>query len=305
MFKSLFFLFVAQPKITPYPGWILGADQSSSNIFFRLRRKIWHQLKVPYLTKWLMDLQVYLFPHEEICRSIFLTGYYEPNQFAFLDKILKPGMTFIDIGANMGLYTLFAAKKIGSSGIVLAIEPSTREFQRLQANIKVNNLNKIQTWQIAVSNCQTEAELLIAVEEHPGHNTLGTFGYEVVKLQNKERVKVERLDTLIKQANLTRVDVIKMDIEGAEYFALQGAVETLTRFHPILVMELSDRTLELQGCNSKQVWDFLTGYGYQIYVFDSKTGLPTLASRKAYYDAENILAIYKDSTVIWGDSIKC
>jgi FkbM family methyltransferase len=296
--KTLTPLLAAHSEIKLYPGWVLNIGQSDSNILFRLRRKMWHHLQTPCLIKWLQGLRIYLYPREEICRSIFLTGYYEPNQFIFLDKTLKPGMTFIDVGANMGLYALFAAKKVGPQGFVLAIEPSSREFDRLKKNVQINALTRIHLLQIAVSNCQTESELLIAVEEHPGHNTLGAFGYEVVTLQKKELVRVERLDSLIQQEKLSRVDVVKMDIEGAEFFALQGAMDILANFHPVLILELSDRTLERQGCTSKQVWDLLTEHNYCIYTFDPSTGLPIPALPKPYFDAENIIAFYEAGE--WG-----
>jgi FkbM family methyltransferase len=203
-------------------------------------------------------------------------------------------MTFLDVGANMGLYTLFAARKLGTHGIVVAIEPSSRDFARLKANIELNRLVNVHPLQLAVSNYLREADLLIAVEEKSGHNTLGNFGYDSIIAQGKERVRVERIDDIVQNLRLQRVDMMKMDIEGGEFLALQGAQETLRYFSPIILMELSDRTLRHQGSHSGHIWEFLIQEGYHIYKFDERTGLPVSAERKTYFDSENIIAIHNE-----------
>ena len=296
--KALAFYLAAPANCEPYPGWNFSVWNLQTGIVSRLRRWLWQQINQPCLIPWLDGLRLYVYPDDEISRSIFLTGYYEPNQFAFLDRVLVPGMTVIDIGANFGLYTLFAAIKVGDYGTVLSIEPSEREIQRLKTNIRTNSLEKrARILEVAVSNHRTEAELSIATATNPGHNTLGRFGYESVQLQDKEIVQVECLDDLVQQNKLQRVDLIKMDIEGAEFFALQGAIETLTCFHPVVLMELSDRTLEHQGCHSSQIWDLLIEHGYQIYTFAQDSGLPLPARHKSYFDAENVIAVHDLSSI--------
>ncbi len=294
-FQGLFLLFASRAKIEPYPGWILGKKESGPGVLLKLRRRLWKLLKTPCLIRWVGGLRIYIYPGNEITRAIFLTGRYEPNEFAFLDKTLKPGMTFIDAGANTGLYTLFGAKKVGDHGTVLAIEPSDREFQRLEKHIDINALTNVRPVKVAISNCSGEVELLVATEEKSGHNTLGAFGYDSVKAQGKEWVHVERLDDVVKQAGLKRVDLIKMDIEGAEFFALQGAAEVLNQFHPIVLLELSDKSLKNQGCSSEQVWNFLTQMGYRIYGFGDDTGLPVPVDYSDHVGWEDIVAIYEQS----------
>jgi FkbM family methyltransferase len=230
-------------------------------------------------------------------RALFLSGYYEPNEFCWLEKTLKAEMSFIDVGANMGLYAQFAAKKVGPHGTVVAIEPSNRDFARLKANIELNRLTNVRLLQVAVSNCRGEAELLVAAEENSGHNTLGSFGYDSVIPYGRERVRVEQLDDIVQRIGLQQVDVIKVDIEGSEFLCLQGAKETLRLFHPIILMELSDRTLRHQGCHSGQIWELLTQEGYHIYTLGEQTGLILSPERKSYFDSENIIAIHNAAGV--------
>lgn len=174
--------------------------------------------------------------------------------------------------------------------MVVAIEPCSRDFARLKAHIKLNKLFNVRLLKAAISNYSGKADLLIAPEKNSGHNTLGDFGYSITP-QGKEQVSVEQLDEIVQRIGLKRVDILKIDIEGAEFYALQGATKTIKLFHPIILVELSDRTLSHQGCASKQIWDFLTQKKYYIYRFDEQTGLPVLAEKKSWFDSENIIAI--------------
>jgi len=283
-------------KLQPYPGWHMGSWASDSGIHRRvIKEEVWKHCKGRRVIPWWNDLCVYVYPGNETSRALLLSGLYEPNEFYWLSSNLMPGQTFIDVGANMGLYTIFAARKVGSSGAVIAIEPSTRDFARLKANVELNKLVNVQLLQVALSDHEGEAELLVATEEHSGHNTLGDFGYATAS-QGTERVHVTRLDDIVKQLALTRIDVIKIDVEGAEYVTLRGAEDTLRRFKPSILLEISDRTLVHQGASGSKVWDFLIQRGYSIRVFHKKTGLPSQEVKPSYFDSENAIATRDNST---------
>src|SRR6202043_1834033 len=127
--------------------------------------------------------------------------------------------------------TLFAARKIGERGMVLAIEPSTRECGRLLKNVGINSLSNVRLLQNAVSDSRSDADLLVAEDERSGHNTLGAFAYDT-PLATKETVRTERLDDIVLREGLSRVDIVKLDVEGAELLALKGAVRIIERFRP-------------------------------------------------------------------------
>jgi FkbM family methyltransferase len=277
------------PVLRTYPGWRLGAgERRSGRISTALRRQLWYGVSTPVLTPWLDGLSVYAYPGNETSRAVFITGNYEPNEFCMLSQVLRPGMVFVDVGANMGLYTIFAARKVGE-GTVLAIEPSTRECGRLLKNVEANSLSNVRLLQNAVSDSSRDADLLVAEDEWSGHNTLGAFAYDT-PLAAKERVRTVRLDDIVLREGLSRVDIIKLDIEGAELLALKGAVGILERFRPLLLLELADGALLHQGCSSAQIWDFLRQTGYQIFSFDQQSGLPVPARQKPHHDSENVVA---------------
>ena len=298
MISSVMSFLAAKPSGQLYPGWSLGIGLDSPELLIRIRRKAWSRARHPFTISWLDGLRVRVSTLDETLRCLFVTGYYEPNEFMLVGKILKPGMTFIDVGANLGLYTLFAAKKVGSEGVVLALEPSSREFQKLRANVELNKLSNVRLLQGGASDSASEGELLVAVEEYAGLNTLGAFGYDIAS-HRKEVVRLERLDDIVLREGLKQVDLLKMDIEGAEWFALQGAVETLQKFRPILFLEVSDRMLKHQDCSSSQIWEFLVGLGYRFFAFDDHTGLPIPALRKRWFDSENLVALHPTRAELW------
>jgi FkbM family methyltransferase len=255
-----------------------------------LRRQLWYGIDSAVQTPWICGLRVYAYPRNETSRSLFVTGQYEPNEFCFLARVLRPGMVFVDAGANMGLYTLFAARKVGEQGQVLAIEPSSRECERLLRNLRANSVSNVRLARKAVSDSSADAELLVAADVRSGHNTLGGFSYDT-PLAIKEKVRTETLDAIVSQEGLPRVDVIKMDVEGAEVKALQGAAGVLERFRPLLLIEFADPALGQQGGSSAQIWNFLEQHHYRIHEFDPRTGAPLPAQRKPVYESENLIAI--------------
>lgn len=222
--------------------------------------------------------------------SLYVCGSYEPNEFAFLDEYLKPGMVFVDAGANDGLYTLFAARKVGPSGKVVAIEPSSRERVNLRRNIQRNNFDNVRIVTDALGSQSGEADLRLAQDKHSGHNTLGRFAHDDVAAARPERVRVETLDCIVERLALPRVDVLKIDVEGAEASVIAGAHATLTDMQPILLMELNDLPLRAQGHSAAELLATLrTTLGYEVLNFSEKTGRLELCMEGARL-SENIVA---------------
>ncbi|MGI0073092.1 MAG: FkbM family methyltransferase [Nitrosotalea sp.] len=295
----------AKAKIKSYPSWTTGSGMEkfyNDKIPWRMKikKRAFELSNLPFLIKWLLGLRLYIYPKDENTRVIYLTGYYEPNEFKILDKLLKQGMSFLDAGANMGLYTIFASRKVGKSGLVIAIEPSSREFERLRANVKINQLKNVQMIQAAISLKEGEADLLVANDDHVGHNTLGNFAYDDVILKQKERVIVKTIDGIVSKLNLPRLDIIKMDIEGSEFFALQGAEKTLKHFKPILMIELFNQSLKPQGCDTDMIFHFLTSLGYIIYGFDELANLSELKKVDGS-SSQNVFAMHNSSKIKWSE----
>jgi len=263
----------------PYPGWRFDADWENPEPSFRARREVWsffnqREPRSPLLLEWYDGLRFELYLGNDLSKQLYVGGCFEPNEFAFLDDILQPGMVFLDAGANEGLYTLFAAQRVGPQGLVWAFEPSEREFLRLRRNVELNELRNVRLSRTALADRNGEEDLLIAEYEHAGHNTLGAFAYPGVTLQRTERVAVRRLDALLAEARLDRLDVLKLDVEGAEIRALEGAAQVLKKTRPVVLFEVLEAALRAQGGSREALLEWLRSRGYRLYAFDEDSGRP-------------------------------
>jgi FkbM family methyltransferase len=238
---------------------------------------------------WFDGLRLTVHLGNDLSRQIFVGGCIDPNEFTFLHKVLEPGMTFLDAGANEGVYTVFAAECVGNTGAVWAFEPSQREFKRLQQNLKLNRLKNVHPFPLALAEHEGKAELAVAEAEHSGHNTLGKFAYDSVGVLRKEPVPVHALDQVVQETAITRIDVMKLDVEGAEHRLLEGAQRALQRFRPIILFEASDAALRHQGSSREALCAALSAQACNLYVFDSSTGLPAPATSGQFSD--NMIAV--------------
>lgn len=281
-----------------FPGWRFGIAEDAPGPRTRLRLAIWKffqrsGLRGTLVMPWHGSMRVRLQIHNDLSRCLFVGGCIEPNEFALLERVLRPGMVVVDAGANEGLFTLFASGIVGSAGSVVACEPSRREFARLCANIRLNRLTNVRALRAGLSDSAGEAALRVATSRHAGQNTLGDFAHQDVFLSRVETVRLARLDRLAEALSLRCIDVIKIDVEGAELRVLRGARTVLERDHPLLLLELNDGALRQQGAGAAELVAWLREMGYEIRAFDEK-GDAALAPADVAIDqlSENIVAVH-------------
>jgi FkbM family methyltransferase len=237
----------------------------------RLRDLVFSGLTRTVPVPWLHDLQFTLEPGDEQSCCLMKFGLYEPEGLFAVDSRLSPGDVFVDVGANCGVYTLFAARAVGPSGIVVAFEPSAREFARLAANVALNRLAQVRLHRAAASDAPGNVRLAIAEPPFAGHNTMAErFAYASVRRHGVEEVRAVALDEAL--ADLPRLAMIKLDIEGAELRALSGAEATLARFSPALLLEIYGDALAANGTSVLALVSWLVAHGYRLYDIDRRTG---------------------------------
>jgi FkbM family methyltransferase len=218
---------------------------------------------------------------------VYLTGCYEPNETHWLESVLGPGMTFVDVGANLGLFTLLAASRVGPGGSVIAFEPSPRERERLEANVRLNALENVRVVSAAAADVAGRGCLHVAREPNSGHNTLGEFIYDV-REETAQEVELLRLD----DAKIQHVDVMKFDIEGAEVKALRGAIALIERCRPRVLIEVNEHALARQGHRGEEIWEFFASRAYTMHVFDDASGvLRELTEPMRDADSVNLVAL--------------
>ncbi|MBZ5580596.1 MAG: FkbM family methyltransferase [Acidobacteriia bacterium] len=278
----------AARPLVPYPRWRFDADWANPDLAFQLRQRLWQlfhdrRWETPVSVGWHDGTRLGLYLGNDLSRQIYIAGCFDPNEFAFLDRLLRPGMVFLDIGANEGVYTVFAARRLGSGGLVWAFEPSTRELERLRRNLELNHLD-VRVFPLALAEEPGRAALAIAGYEHEGQNTLGDFVYAGIETAGRETVELARLDDIVRDNALARLDAIKIDAEGAELRVLKGAAATLRRYRPVLLFEASDASLRKQGASRDELCGYLQAQNYDLYAFDRHSGLPAPAQPGLYSD---------------------
>jgi FkbM family methyltransferase len=175
---------------------------------------------------------------------------YEPWETLLVERILHPNWVCFDVGANVGYFSLLFSRL---EAIVHAFEPSPANLQRLRRNIELNPSFKIAVHALALSDYRGREKFTTAVE-NAGASYLGGSGTEV---------DVATLDWFVSGSDITRLDFIKVDIEGCEAKFLEGAETTIARFHPKLLLELNPRALSQFGSSVEDIARFLSRHGYK------------------------------------------
>lgn len=226
---------------------------------------------------YIMDLQL----SEHMQRRIFWMGYYNEDIVRLLERTLNPGMTFVDIGANVGEISLFAAKQVGIDGHVFAFEPVDKIASKLDRHIQLNQLAQISVQRFALGDAAAESIPIYAShgqnssDNNEGLGSIYTDNNGEAPLQN---VPMIALDGWLIKNPISRLDLIKIDIEGAEYACLRGATECLSRFRPKIIIEIQDFSARRAGHAASDILDFLSGFNYEFYRIERGGTLTALTS---------------------------
>lgn len=188
-------------------------------------------------------------------------GSYEPDVAAVTRRHVLPDMSIIDIGANIGYFSLLAGSLVGPDGHVLAIEPNPRNARMLEASRRSNGYGQIVVCQVAAGR---DIGLLVLNTTHSNGTTSDATG-GVEALLNAETVASLPLDSLTERP----VHFIKVDVEGAEYNALLGCRRLIERDHPVIITEFSpDMMSSISHITGPEYFNWLMGFGYVISVIE-------------------------------------
>lgn len=196
----------------------------------------------------------------------FIIGDYETPMQDAIDDMLSPGDVFYDIGANLGFFSLIAARKVGRAGHVYAVEPVPRNARAIGRCIAVNRLKNVDVFAKAAGARTGTAELWLT--QHVGGAALASAGAPPDRLK-KIDVDLVAMDDLIAQFQLRPPSLIKIDVEGGELEVLHGLEDTLKRQRPAILCEIDDASR--QGLENKRtgVCEFLGDLGYRFQILPS------------------------------------
>jgi FkbM family methyltransferase len=215
--------------------------------------------------------------HEPIGFHLLVDAAYEPEALEFVLDRLQPGGVFVDVGANIGVFTIPAAKKVGPMGQVLAIEPSAHVFPYLEVNVCRNEIGNVRLKQCAAWH--QDAPALPFYEAPFDHFGMGSLAPQF--FARATRVPAQALDHMIRGAVPgSRVDVLKVDVEGFEAAVFRGAEQLLSRDDaPLILFEFCDwaeaRTATYRVGDAQRL---LRSWGYAVWELrDYSCGRPPLA----------------------------
>lgn len=227
----------------------------------------------------------------DIGENIIQAGQYEPAITAFLKQNLKEGMTFIDVGANIGYFTLLAATLVGSSGKTIAVECNARNCELIYMSLHRNGLSNVLVYPFAVSDSQKLMSF-----------SWGFSNGFVSSLDENEReaviVPAVTLDSLL--PNEGRIDLIKMDIEGSEAKAWKGMKLLIEKHRPTILMEFFPALLKtISGVEGEEFLSQIFAVGYTASILQSGVEEAVPAST-----VTEVITAWKRQSEVVGDESK-
>jgi len=212
-----------------------------------------------------------------IGRTLYFDGSYEPGIAQFLSRTLQPGWVVIDGGANVGELSLRMAQLVGPRGNVFSVEPSPTTFAALADNIELNASKNIVAIRAGIARAAGTTQFHLRADVH----SLASSIYSPSDAK-AEPIDIEliSIDQLVDEHRLDRVNLIKLDVEGAELEALAGARKTLsTSNKPTLIVEYNYQVASHAGWRLADLRTMLHEFGYSLSVIDQGGRLAPLTAQ--------------------------
>ncbi|MBP0494944.1 FkbM family methyltransferase [Roseomonas indoligenes] len=212
-----------------------------------------------------------------------LAGGYEPEVAAVFRSVLRPGMGVLDIGGNIGYFTMLSAALVGPTGRVFAVEPNPGNARMIEASRVLNGFAQVTVLQAAAGR----APGLLALNTSHSNGTTSTLEARSAAILEARTVACLPLDRVVPEAG--SIDLIKVDVEGAEYTALLGCEGIIRRHRPVIVSEFSPGMMAgISGVSGEVYLRWLLDLGYDLFVIE-----PDASLTPAQGDPEVVMAIHR------------
>ncbi|MQF66927.1 FkbM family methyltransferase [SAR202 cluster bacterium AD-802-F09_MRT_200m] len=199
---------------------------------------------------------------------------YEPPTTRLFEDILKPGMAVIDVGAHVGYYTLLAAKQVGPTGNVFSFEPNQDNHALLLKNVELNGYDNVVVNNLAVSDRIGASELYLTALDSGRHSMF----HHGLPERGVATVNTTTLDAFLESQGWPHIDLIKIDVEGAEQTVLRGMTRLLESSGNLkLIIELNPGMLNSAEVDPLQFLELLTSLGLSVRIIDAARGSVPLA----------------------------
>jgi FkbM family methyltransferase len=196
-------------------------------------------------------------------RLIYLFGTSEPEETKTLKSLVSRGFISMDVGANVGEYSLRLARLTGETGHVHSFEPSPECFEVLSQNVSRNGLGeRVHIHKIALSDyCGTA---VLQMDRDGARNTIAPNA-RLPEPRGEIRVPCTTVDAFVERRGIAKVDLMKIDAEGAELAILQGSRETLSRCKPVILAEVRADLSDRFSASREEIFEYMRSCGYSVY----------------------------------------
>lgn len=218
------------------------------------------------------EYKIYLNISESPMMYARATGKYEPHIMDSLRSRIKPGMTFIDVGANKGDHAFLVGRLTGKDGKVIAVEPIPENQHWLKKSLDKNEFDNVELVEAALSDEDGQAQF----ERGDVSGWGGLLSTREASENETIQVRKAALDSLVSELGIERVDAIKIDVEGAEAKVVRGAQKTIERFRPIIWLETHPQRADIDWLS-----EFFEQQDYRITRLASGEELSRLGKTKA------------------------
>ncbi|QDU70189.1 FkbM family methyltransferase [Mucisphaera calidilacus] len=208
---------------------------------------------------------------DRLGRRVYLDGYSEPELAVFLHAVLRPGMTVLDVGSNFGQFSVLAARLVGNTGHVHAIDATSVMHEQTRENLALNHMTHAHAYHLALSDTEGTLELTTCVPGQEAFNSLGRPDRTDRDVAGHETVRALTLDGFCAAEKIHHVDVMKIDVEGAESRVFTGGPGLLSGDDaPVIFCEFNETAARGSDSSTDEVRSLLLGYGYKIFRFDEQ-----------------------------------
>lgn len=197
---------------------------------------------------------------------------YKPD-FRAIEKLLGPGDTAVDVGANVGTHSIMMARRVGAAGRVIAFEPTPATAWLMRENLSLNRIENVDLVEAAVSDTPGSVVMNLFDQRYSAWNSRGAPVMDGIAPVETIGVRSETLDTAMRARGIERINFLKIDVEGFELEALNGATGLLSDGAiDCLSFEISQIPLEATGHEASAVFEVLASFGYRSYKLDETSG---------------------------------
>ena len=219
------------------------------------------------------DMRFVLYPWEiDGLDELLSKDFYRPD-FEAIARLLGPGQTAVDVGANVGTHSIMMSRRVGPAGRVVAFEPVPATAWLMRENLVLNRVENVELACAAVSDAAGTIEMNLFDQRYSAWNSRGRPSFDGIVPVQTVQVPAVNLDAAMRERGIEQIDYLKIDVEGFEIDVLTGARELLSAGAVIcLSFEVSAVPLGASGHTAEEVFELLAALGYRCYALDPTRG---------------------------------